>query len=105
MTPPRRPANDAQKHRAARRRRRHHASSRRSVDAADEARVAMDLVVRNARLHPTAGAYPEPVDIGIDDGRITAIRDRGQLEPAGREIDAEGSLLSPPLVDPHVHMD
>ena len=65
----------------------------------------MDLVVRNARLHPTAGTYPEPVDIGIEDGRITAIRDRGQLEPAGTEIDAEGSLLSPPLVDPHVHMD
>jgi len=65
----------------------------------------MDLVVRNARLHPTAGAYPEPVDIGIEDGRITAIRDRGLLEPGSTEIDAEGSLLSPPLVDPHVHMD
>ncbi|MBA3689504.1 MAG: cytosine deaminase [Chloroflexi bacterium] len=65
----------------------------------------MDLVVRNARLHPTGGTHPEPVDIGIEDGRIGAIRERGQLPLVETELDAEGSLLSPPLVDPHVHMD
>jgi hypothetical protein len=62
MTQPPRPANEAQKHRAGCDRQRHDASSRRSLDATDEARVAMDLVVRNARLHPTAGTHPEPVD-------------------------------------------
>ena len=40
----------------------------------------MDLVVRNARLHPTGGTHPEPVDIGIEDGRFSAIRERGQLK-------------------------
>jgi cytosine deaminase len=65
----------------------------------------LDLVVRNARLHPTGGTHPEPVDIGIEDGRISAIRERGQLGSVEIELDAEGSLLSPPLVDPHVHMD
>jgi cytosine deaminase len=65
----------------------------------------MDLVVRNARLHPTGGTHPEPVDIGIEDGRIGAIRERGQLPTAATELDAQGSLVSPPLVDPHVHMD
>jgi cytosine deaminase len=65
----------------------------------------MDLVVRNARLHPTGGTNPEPVDIGIENGRIGAIRERGKLPAAATELDAQGSLLSPPLVDPHVHMD
>ena len=68
-------------------------------------RVAMDLVVRNARLHPTGGLQPEPVDVGVDGGAIAAIRDRGLIPEAAIELDAEGSLLSPPLVDPHVHMD
>jgi cytosine deaminase len=65
----------------------------------------MDLVVRNARLHPTGGTEPEPVDVGVEAGQITAIRPRGEIEAAAIELDAEGSLLSPPLVDPHVHMD
>jgi len=66
----------------------------------------LDLVVRNARIHPTLGLSPEPVDVGVSDGRIAAIRQRGQID-AGQAtvLDAEGSLLSPPLVDPHVHMD
>ena len=67
--------------------------------------MVMDLVVRNARLHPTGGMQPEPVDVGVEAGRIAAIRPRGQLAPTPTELDAEGSLLSPPLVDPHVHLD
>ena len=67
--------------------------------------MAMDLVVRNARLHPTGGTEPEPVDVGVEAGRIAVIRQRGEIPAAATELDAEGSLLSPPLVDPHVHMD
>jgi cytosine deaminase len=66
----------------------------------------MELVVRNARLHPTGGDAPEPVDVGVTGGQITAIRPRGEISADGAtELDAEGSLLSPPLVDPHVHLD
>lgn len=66
----------------------------------------MDLLVRNARLHPTRGAAGEPVDLGVSGDRIVAIRPRGELQADGaRELDADGSLLSPPLVDPHVHLD
>jgi len=66
----------------------------------------MDLLVRNARLHPTRGAAGEPVDLGVSGDRIAAIRPRGELQADGaRELDADGSLLSPPLVDPHVHLD
>ena len=64
------------------------------------------LFVRNARLHPTGGAGPAPVDVRVDGTTIAAIRPAGALAADGRpEIDAEGRLLSPPLVDPHVHMD
>jgi cytosine/creatinine deaminase len=66
----------------------------------------MDLVVHSARISPTWGTHPEPVDIGVSDGRIVAIRPRGSLGAGGAtELDAGGSLCSPPLVDPHVHLD
>jgi cytosine deaminase len=68
--------------------------------------VKLDLLVRNARLYPTLGASPEPVDIGVAGGRFAAVRGRGELEANGAtELDADGSLVSPPLVDPHVHLD
>ena len=66
----------------------------------------MDLIVRNARLHPTGGTHPEPVDVGVAGDRIAAIRPAGEIAADGATVlDAEGQLLSPPLVDPHVHMD
>ena len=38
--------------------------------------------------------------------RIVAIRPRGRLRADGAmELQAGGRLLSPPLVDPHVHLD
>ncbi len=66
----------------------------------------MQLIVRDARLHPTRDLQPEPVDLAVDGGRIAAIRPRGELAAGGaRELHAEGRFLSPPLVDPHVHLD
>ncbi|PZR64778.1 MAG: cytosine deaminase [Chloroflexi bacterium] len=66
----------------------------------------MELIVRNARLHPTDGRAGEPVDVAVEGDRIAAIRPRGQLKADGAtELDAEGGLLSPPLVDPHIHLD
>src|SRR5512145_1300481 len=60
----------------------------------------MDLVIRNARV---AGADP-PVDIGIRGERIVRIRpglaDRGAIE-----VEAEGGLVTPALVEPHLHLD
>jgi cytosine deaminase len=66
----------------------------------------VDLIVRNARLHPTGGTHPEPVDVGVAGDRIAAIRPAGEItDDAATVLDAEGQLLSAPLVDPHVHMD
>ena len=60
------------------------------------------LVVRNGRLHG------ELVDVFIDDRRFTAVTPAGAVEAAAaeqREIDVGGALLSPPYVEPHVHLD
>jgi len=60
----------------------------------------MDLVIRNASL-PDGRTV---IDIAIEHGRIAAV---GPALPvtAGREIDAQGDLVTPPFVDAHFHMD
>ena len=64
------------------------------------------LIVRNARLHPTADSDSPLRDVLVDGDSIASIRPAGELTTDGRpELDADGRLLSPPLVDPHVHMD
>src|SRR5919204_6520356 len=56
----------------------------------------LDLLLRGARL-PGAAATRE---IGIRDGRIT------DPEPDAREvIDLGGALVTPALVEPHIHLD
>ncbi len=68
--------------------------------------TAEGLIVRNARLHPTATAEPGLQDVVVDGETITKVQPAGAAPADGRlELDAEGRLLSPPLVDPHVHLD
>ena len=59
-----------------------------------------DLIVRNATLPDGRTG----LDIGIRDGKIAAL-ERGLSGEAGRTIDAQGLLVSPPFVDIHFHMD
>ncbi|NUX56868.1 amidohydrolase family protein [Paraburkholderia youngii] len=68
----------------------------------------MDLIIRRAALPRSAAQlsphHPSPVDIGIAAGRIVAVEPH--LAASARdEIDAAGSLVTPPFVDPHFHMD
>ena len=67
----------------------------------------MVLFVREARLHPTRGLPGGPVDLRVVDGRIASIAPTGRLTPAADDtvLEAGGRLVSPPLVDPHVHLD
>jgi cytosine/creatinine deaminase len=66
----------------------------------------MELVIRNARLH-TSGDSPSPlVDVLVEQGRFAAIEPAGaQVAEIGREIDVHGAMVSPPYVEPHVHLD
>ena len=60
----------------------------------------MDVVIRNANLADGQSG----VDIAIAGGRIAAIGPALAVV-AGREIDAEGDLVTAPFVDAHFHMD
>src|SRR2546426_10004542 len=59
----------------------------------------IDLLLRECRL-PDGEA---PVHIAIAEGRIAAV---GREAPAAREvIEVEGRLVTPGLVDAHIHLD
>src|SRR2546421_936066 len=59
----------------------------------------MDLVVRNARLLDGRLA-----DLLAQDGRWTVIGEDVAADRA-QELDADGRLVTPPLVDCHLHLD
>jgi cytosine deaminase len=67
----------------------------------------MGLFVRAARVHPTRGQRVGLSDVRVEDGRIAAMAPTGGLAPARDDqvLEADGRLLSPPLVDAHVHLD
>jgi cytosine/creatinine deaminase len=58
----------------------------------------IDLRLRNAVLPRTT----TPVDLAVDDGRFVAAE--GPVE-ARETIDLGGRLVTPPLVEPHIHLD
>lgn len=62
----------------------------------------IELIVRTARLATDA----QPVDLHIDGGRFVKIAPSGSPEPpASAVLEASGALVSPPFVEPHVHLD
>ncbi|MPZ45343.1 MAG: amidohydrolase family protein [Betaproteobacteria bacterium] len=64
--------------------------------------MALDLIVRNARLARATDADPLQ-DIGIEGGAIVAVAPR--LAAHGPEYDARGKLVSPGLIESHFHLD
>jgi len=79
--------------------------------------IMLDLMIKNATLATPLGSNPKSgvcqgeiqiksgVDIGILDGKITHIAERGGiLSPANEVINARGRLVTPGLVDSHTHL-
>jgi N-acyl-D-aspartate/D-glutamate deacylase len=62
------------------------------------------LIIRNGTLIDGTGNPRRKVDVGVRDGRIAAI---GHLSDAhaSEEIDAEGLVVAPGIIDPHTHYD
>jgi len=58
------------------------------------------LIVKNARLR----GHDAPCDVAVSGGRVAGVGDRLPPFP-GAEIDAGGRLVTPPLVNPHAHLD
>lgn len=62
----------------------------------------MDLIIRNAR--PIGIEFDVPVDIAIEGGQIRKIAPDLDIR-AEREINVENRLVSPPFIEPHIHLD
>jgi cytosine/creatinine deaminase len=58
----------------------------------------IDLILRNARL----AGQDDVTDLGVDDGVIVSV---GPDSAAAEVIDLDGRLVTPPLVEPHIHLD
>src|SRR5271168_1743986 len=65
--------------------------------------MRFDSVVRNGTVVTATDTYAS--DIGIADGRITAIAQSLPIENAGKVMDAAGMLVMPGGIDVHTHLD
>ena len=63
----------------------------------------LDYLIKGGTLVDGTGSARRPGNIGIKDGRITAV---GDVDEAAKEtIDATGKIVSPGFVDIHTHYD
>ena len=65
--------------------------------------MAIDLIIRNARILDGTGAPAFEGDVEVDEGRIRTVG--GAAGTATTEIDAKGLHLSPGFIDVHTHDD
>ncbi|WP_228980439.1 amidohydrolase family protein [Streptomyces sp. DH12] len=66
----------------------------------------MELVIRDVRVVDGTGGPAYRADVGVDGGRIAAVRREGEPALGGaRVLDAAGLALSPGFVDMHAHSD
>ena len=64
----------------------------------------IDLLLRRARLAGRAAA--DLVDVQVEGGRFLAVAASTGTPVEAREVvDADGAFVSPPYVEPHVHLD
>jgi N-acyl-D-amino-acid deacylase len=63
-----------------------------------------DLIIRGGTVVDGTGAAAGRADVAIAGDRIVAVEDRIDAR-AGREIDAEGRVVTPGFVDVHTHLD
>jgi len=65
--------------------------------------MVFDLVVKNGTVVDGTGAPGFRADIGVNDGKITAIGRLG--DKAYRTVDADDHVVTPGFIDGHTHMD
>ncbi len=63
-----------------------------------------DVTIQGGRLVDPSQGIDGNYDLGISDGRITAIEPTIEAKSAARSIDATGKIVTPGLVDLHTHV-
>jgi dihydroorotase len=66
--------------------------------------VEQSTLIRRGRVIDPASGTDAVMDIAIDGGKIAAMGPGLSPSPAHRVIDAQGLLITPGLIDPHVHL-
>ncbi|GJM17983.1 MAG: dihydroorotase [Phycisphaeraceae bacterium] len=66
--------------------------------------AAEPLIIVNGRVIDPASGHDGVADVAVEDGRVGAIGAKLDRSPAARVLDAEGCLVVPGLIDPHVHL-
>lgn len=66
--------------------------------------AASRILITGGRVMDPASGLEQDADIAVVDGRIADIKPRLSRAGATRVIDAEGCLVVPGLIDPHVHL-
>ena len=62
------------------------------------------LIIKAGRVLDPASGIDRTADVAITDGRITAIEAELDASAADTVVDAAGMLVTPGLIDPHVHL-
>jgi cytosine/creatinine deaminase len=69
----------------------------------------IDLLVRDVRLHDEESGEASAVDVQVDGSRIAALAPHADHEDTPMEasevVDGAGAWVTPPYVEPHVHLD
>jgi dihydroorotase len=66
--------------------------------------MAFDLLIKGGEvIDPGAGLIGR-LDVGVSDGRVTAVAPNLPADEAGRVVDATGQYVTPGLVDLHTHI-
>jgi dihydroorotase len=66
--------------------------------------AAASLTVRGARVLDPGAGVDALLDVKIEKGVISELTQPSTKKPAGKSVAAEGLVLAPAFVDPHVHL-
>jgi N-acyl-D-aspartate/D-glutamate deacylase len=63
----------------------------------------VEYVIRGGTVVDGTGSAPQRADVGVRDGQVVAV---GTVDEKGaQELDADGLMVAPGIVDPHTHYD